>query len=83
MKITVKEVRRSYLMLLIEIAGICGGVYATSGMIHSLISVIYDAAFKQCSNIQLLNDPKEKSINESSSPSTVAIGIAPSSASVM
>ncbi len=69
-------------MLLIEIAGICGGVYATSGMIHSLISVIYDAAFKQCSNIQLLNDPKRKSINEDN-PSTVAIGITPNSSSVM
>jgi len=47
LKITVKEIRRSYWLLLIEIAGICGGVYATSGMVHSLISIIYDAAFKK------------------------------------
>ena len=82
LKITVKEVRRSYFMLLIELAGICGGVYATSGMIHSLISVIYDAAFKQCSNIQSLADPKRKSTSESS-PSAVAIGINPTSSAVM
>ena len=69
-------------MLLIEIAGICGGVYATSGMIHSLISVIYDAAFKQCTNIQLLNDPQRRSTN-TNNPSTVAIGIAPNSSPVM
>ena len=80
-----KEYRRSYLMLLIELAGICGGVYATSGIIHSLISVIFDAMFKQCSNIQLLNDPKRKSINETlpPSPSPVAIGINPQSSTVM
>jgi hypothetical protein len=69
-------------MLLIEIGGICGGVYATSGMIHSLISVIYDAAFKQCSNIQLLNGAQQRSMN-ANNPSTVAIGITPDSSSVM
>ncbi len=69
-------------MLLIEIAGICGGVYATSGMIHSLISVIYDAAFKQCTNIQLLNDTQQRLITKDN-PSAVAIGITPNSASVM
>ncbi len=69
-------------MLLIEIGGICGGVYATSGMIHSLISVIYDAAFKKCSNIQLLNDAQQRSMN-TNNPSTVAIGITPNSSSVM
>lgn len=72
-------------MLLIELAGICGGVYATSGMIHSLISVIFDAMFKQCTNIQSLNDPKRKSIDDNSppSPSAVAIGINPQSSAVM
>ena len=82
MKITVKEVRRSYWMLLIEIAGICGGVYATSGMIHSLISVIYDAAFKQCSNIQRSNDPIRTAVNKEN-PSAVSIGITPTSSTVM
>jgi hypothetical protein len=52
------------------------------GMIHSLISVIYDAAFKQCSNIRLPNEIQRKSIN-AEKPSTVAIGIAPDSAAVM
>jgi len=36
LKIAVKEIRRSYFMLLIEIAGICGGVYATSGKLISI-----------------------------------------------
>ena len=31
LKIAVKEVHRSYFMLLVELAGIFGGVYATSG----------------------------------------------------
>ncbi|UJR27161.1 hypothetical protein I4U23_008459 [Adineta vaga] len=83
LKIAVKEVHRSYLLLLVEIAGIFGGVYATSGMIHSLISVIYDATFKQCAtNIPLLTDIKRKSINDDNT-STVAIGITPDSSSVM
>jgi hypothetical protein len=34
LKITVKEIRRSYWMLLIEIGGIFGGVYATSGSLE-------------------------------------------------
>jgi hypothetical protein len=69
-------------MLLIELAGICGGVYATSGMIHSLLTVIYDAAFKQCTNIQLVNDPQRRSTN-TNNPPTVAIGITPNSSPVM
>jgi len=51
-------------------------------MIHSLISVIYDAAFKQCTNIQLSTDIKRKSLNDNN-PSAIAIGIVPNSSSVM
>jgi hypothetical protein len=49
-------------------------------MIHSLISVIYEAAFKQCSNIQLSTDIKAKSEDNKSA---VAIGITPESSSIM
>jgi hypothetical protein len=51
-------------------------------MIHSLISVIYDAAFKQCTNIQLSTDTKRKLVNDDN-PSIVAIGITPNASSVM
>lgn len=77
LKIAVKEIRRSYFMLLIEIAGICGGVYATSGMIHSLFTMIYEAAFKKCSNKTIARS------DSNTSPSAVAIGITPESSSVM
>ncbi|CAF3446911.1 unnamed protein product [Rotaria sp. Silwood1] len=82
LKITVKEVLRSYWLLLIEIGSIFGGVFATSGMIHSLISIVYDTLSKQCSNMQLRNDIRKKSINEDQT-STVAIGITPESSSIM
>jgi len=52
------------------------------GMIHSLINVIYDAAFKQCSNIQLPNDIEKKSVNGDNT-SAIAIGITPESSSIM
>jgi len=52
------------------------------GMIHSLINVIYDAAFKQCSNIQLPNDIEKKSVNGDNT-SAIAIGITPESSLVM
>jgi hypothetical protein len=51
-------------------------------MIHSLLSVIYDAAFKQCSNIQLSTDKERKLINDDK-PSTISIGLTPDSSSVM
>jgi hypothetical protein len=46
-------------------------------MVHSLINVIYDAAFKQCSN-----NMKIKSVNNDNT-SAIAIGITPQSSSVM
>ena len=53
-------------------------------MIHSLISVIYDAAFKQCkTNTPLLTDMKTRtSIVDDNTPA-IAIGITPDSSSVM
>jgi len=81
-KITVKEVRRSYWILLIEVAGIFAGVYATSGMIHSLVMVIYEAAFKQCSNLSSLSESRRKSESDETTP-IVAIGITPESSAVM
>ncbi|CAF3006592.1 unnamed protein product [Rotaria sp. Silwood2] len=82
LKITVKEILQSYWLLLIEIGGIFGGVFATSGMIHSLISIVYDALSKQCSNAQLREDIRKKSTNEDQT-TTVAIGITPESSSIM
>ncbi|CAF1218374.1 unnamed protein product [Adineta ricciae] len=84
LKIAVKEVHRSYFMLLVELAGIFGGVYATSGMIHSLISVIYDAIFKQCkTNTPLLTDMNTRTSIVNDNTPTIAIGITPDSSSVM
>ncbi|CAF2599562.1 unnamed protein product [Rotaria sp. Silwood2] len=82
LKITVKEILQSYWLLLIEIGGIFGGVFATSGMIHSLISIVYDALSKQCSNAQLREDIRKKSTNGDQT-TTVAIGITPESSSIM
>lgn len=99
LKISVKEVNRSYWLLLIEIAGIFGGVYATSGtlcclrtssrsrvsfvgMIHSLITVVTDALFKQCAKIPSAVDDKRQSVSDDGT-STVAIGITPESSAVM
>ncbi|CAF2860249.1 unnamed protein product [Rotaria sp. Silwood2] len=82
LKITVKEILQSYWLLLIEIGGIFGGVFATSGMIHSLISIVYDTLSKQCSNAQLREDIRKKSTNEDQT-TTVAIGITPESSSIM
>lgn len=48
-------------------------------MIHSLITVIYDAAFKRCSNVLVETTKKDQSNQDE----TVAIGITPDSASVM
>jgi len=57
-------------------------VFFPLGMIHSLISLLYDATVKQCTNINLLADTKRKSINNDN-PSTVAIGVTPESSLVM
>lgn len=67
---------------MIEVAGIFAGVYATSGMIHSLVMVIYEAAFKQCSNLSSLSESKRKSESDETTP-IVAIGITPESSAVM
>jgi len=46
-------------------------------MIHSLLTVIYEAAFKQCTK------PTITRSDSNTNPSTVAIGITPESSSVM
>lgn len=51
-------------------------------MIHSLISLIYDATVKKCTNINLLTDNKRKSTDDNN-PSTVSIGFTPDTSPVM
>lgn len=51
-------------------------------MIHSLISLVYDATVKQCTNINSLADTKRKSTDNDNS-STVAIGVTSESSAIM
>lgn len=41
LKITVKQISRSYWLLLLELAGICAGVYATSGKTKTTHPLIF------------------------------------------
>ncbi|CAF0745660.1 unnamed protein product [Didymodactylos carnosus] len=76
MKITVKEVNRSYWFLLVEIGGIIGGVFATSGMIHSFISIMYESIYKKCEKTHC-------EINETVVVAKNDIGITPESSVVI
>ncbi|CAF0917981.1 unnamed protein product [Didymodactylos carnosus] len=76
MKITVKEVNRSYWFLLVEIGGIIGGVFATSGMIHSIINILYESFYKK----------GEKSHHEMNETIIIAknnVGVTPESSAVL
>lgn len=54
------------------------------GMIHSLISVVYDAAFKQCkANTPSSTDMKTRTTIVDDNTPAIAIGITPDSSSVM
>ncbi|XP_065836081.1 endoplasmic reticulum-Golgi intermediate compartment protein 2-like [Oscarella lobularis] len=68
--VQITQVRRPVGLFLVRLCGIIGGVFATSGMLHSIIGLIFDIIFCRRTTSTSSQDPASVSNTSSSNPTT-------------